>query len=746
MQTYWSGIWSGQSGSSTGGMRPTSNPHRGRVHGVWVGLIVCGMIWVIVGETAGWGQAVDTNPPPSPTYVQKRSGLPNLARIILEAQAQAKAGTGHSARIVFLGGSATKPLRPEQEKNAWPGLLAGEIRRAIPGAAFGVFNHGLARSDSTLGACRTQTDVVQHYMPLALAVVEFAIDDADLPEARVVAAMEGIVRQIRSAHPYAEIVFVYAFSPQVGQAAAAQPSSAASGSGSPGMVSAWSGSAGSASPGAVGSGNGSADGQSAAKPALPPSIAWHERVAEHYGIPSVNVAQLVADQIAAGKLKPEEYSQDGLFPTEKGHQLFLQAFQALLEELKQSAPLAQQPGEKRRHLLPPPMSSLPLEKARLVSYEQAAIEPGWRIGQENPVEEFHYTSAVGRFRHLLTADQPGPTVTFRFYGSLVGIFGVLGPDSGDLEYSLDGGPWQLLRWFRPEHGGQFRPQAAILADGLDPNPLHELKLRVPDQTLTGSQGRSARIGYFLLDGRPELEDPYRGLSPLERIDAIYKTMEPVRYTPPADRWKYIPRTIQKLQQGPELRIVMLGDSIVADTASSQYELLLERLWPKCKITKIVSVRGSTGCWWYKEENRVESYVLRHKPDLVMIGGISQRDDVESIREVIRQVRAKAPETELMLITPVFGAQMDPKTGRNWSPQFDPAGQDYRARLYRLAEEEKVEFLDMTAPWGEYIRSSDKCRGYFMRDPVHANQRGAQILGRILEIYFSPKSGSPDPKP
>jgi lysophospholipase L1-like esterase len=686
-----------------------------------LGGILGAAVWAILAGAVGEGQSAEIPAPASAVYVQKRAGLPNLARIVLEAQEQAKAGTGHAARIVFLGGSATKPLRPEQERNAWPALLAAEIRRAIPGGSFGVFNHGLARSDSTLGACRTQTDVVQHYMPLAWAVVEFAVDDAEIPEARVVAAMEGIVRQIRSAHPYADILFVYAFSPKLWQAAGADRAGGAS--------------IGSAVPG-----------QPAAKPAVPPSIAWHERVAEHYGIPSVNVAQLVADRIAAGLLKPEEYSQDGLFPTEKAQQLFLEAFRPLLEELKQSAQSAQQPGEKRRHPLPAPLSTMPMEKARLVSYETAAVEAGWRMGQENPVEEFHYSSAVGRFRHLLTADQPGPAVTFRFYGTFVGIFGVLGPDSGHLEYQLDGAPWKLLRWYGPEHGGQFRPQAVVLADGLDPKPVHELKLRVAAQTPAGSQGRVARIGYFLLDGRPEVEDPYRGLSPLERIDAIYAAMEPVRYSPPVDRWKYIPRTIQKLQQGPELRIVMLGDSIVNDTASSQYELLLERLYPKCKITKIVSVRGSTGCWWYKEENRVESYVLRHNPDLVMIGGISQRDDVESIREVIHQIRAKLPLTEFLLLTPVFGAQMDPKTGKNWTPQFDPAGQDYRARLYRMAQEEKVEFLDMTAPWGEYIRASDKCRGWFMRDPVHANHRGFQILGRILEIYFSPKQAAPTPKP
>jgi hypothetical protein len=185
-----------------------------------------------------------------------------------------------------------------------------------------------------------------------------------------------------------------------------------------------------------------------------------------------------------------------------------------------------------------------------------------------------------------------------------------------------------------------------------------------------------------------------------------------------------------------LKIVMLGDSIVSDTASSQYELLLERVYENCKVEKIRSVRGSTGCWWYKLDNRVKGYVLDHQPDLLMIGGISQRNDVESIREVIHQVRAACPSVEVLVMTPVFGS-VDVRADKEWSYAVDPKGKGYRSELLRMATEEKVEFLDMTGPWGQYIRDSDKARGWFMRDAVHANERGFQILGRILERYFSP---------
>jgi hypothetical protein len=340
---------------------------------------------------------------------------------------------------------------------------------------------------------------------------------------------------------------------------------------------------------------------------------------------------------------------------------------------------------------------------------------------------------VGKFRSLLVCDRPGPVATLRFRGDAVGVFGVVGPDSGDLEFSIDGAPWQRKANFQPLPA-MLHPRGLLLADGLNPTADHQLKMRVAAHVPAGSSGRCVRIGYFLVNG--QIDDRYKGLTPVERIDEIYRSMTPVKYTPPADRWRLIPKTIAKLQQGPALRIVMLGDSIVNDTGSSQYELLLERMYPQCKVTKIRSVRGSTGCWWYKEEGRVGEWVLKHEPDLLMIGGISQRDDVDSIRDVIRQVRAARPQVEVLVMTPVFGTY-DPKTDKAWAYDADPAGAGYRSRLKRMAAEEKVEFVNMTGPWGEYIRASDKTRGWFMRDPVHANERGFQILGRILERYFAP---------
>jgi len=81
-------------------------------------------------------------------------------------------------------------------------------------------------------------------------------------------------------------------------------------------------------------------------------------------------------------------------------------------------------------------------------------------------------------------------------------------------------------------------------------------------------------------------------------------------------------------------------------------------YPKAKIDALVYVRRGGGCQHYKEEGRVAKYILPRKPNLVYIGGISQKD-IASIREVIHQLRVGLPEVEILLATGTFGTA-DPR--------------------------------------------------------------------------------------
>jgi hypothetical protein len=226
----------------------------------------------------------------------------------------------------------------------------------------------------------------------------------------------------------------------------------------------------------------------------------------------------------------------------------------------------------------------------------------------------------------------------------------------------------------------------------------------------------------------------------EMLDEAYNSMgtwDFAQYMQP-DRHRHLQGTMEKLYRGEEVNTVMLGDSIVNDTYNSMFETLVSRNHLGA-LNTIPAVRGSTGCWWYKESDengvsRVQTYVLDHNPDLVMIGGISHRSDIEAIREVIRQIGSQA---EILLLTEIAG-YTDPDADSSVYEAVDPEGEDWRSELYRLADDEDVGFLDMTQPWFSYIQASGEPLDHFKRDAIHNNFLGTQVAGRTLEAYFVPE--------
>ncbi|MEJ2702643.1 MAG: SGNH/GDSL hydrolase family protein, partial [Sedimentisphaerales bacterium] len=134
---------------------------------------------------------------------------------------------------------------------------------------------------------------------------------------------------------------------------------------------------------------------------------------------------------------------------------------------------------------------------------------------------------------------------------------------------------------------------------------------------------------------------------------------------------------------------------------------------------------------------VQKFVLAHDPNLVIIGGISQRGNISSIRDVIRQIR-RGSKTDILLMTGAFG-RVDPRDEAQWQKISDPNHYtEYRKDLESLARETKSAFLDMELAWATYVRQSGKDLDWFKRDPIHANERGEQILGHILAKYLSTK--------
>ena len=221
-------------------------------------------------------------------------------------------------------------------------------------------------------------------------------------------------------------------------------------------------------------------------------------------------------------------------------------------------------------------------------------------------------------------------------------------------------------------------------------------------------------------------------------DSVYAQMPQLDYTPPADRFQHLTRTMAKLQSQQTTRICMLGDSIMDDTGDSTYDVLIGRRYGTT-VQPINAVGSGTGMdKWMHPENfpglkiNFTGSVVDQKPDLVIIGGISSGADYTNIRAAVDKVRndIKAKwdyDVDIMLVTQVFG------TGT------EPAG--YAATIQSIANEKDCEFLDMHSIWASYMTMANaqgKSWDWFYRDSTHANTYGKQLLGRMLDDYFVPE--------
>lgn len=244
----------------------------------------------------------------------------------------------------------------------------------------------------------------------------------------------------------------------------------------------------------------------------------------------------------------------------------------------------------------------------------------------------------------------------------------------------------------------------------------------PDRPSKGNEAEEK--GYYIFGS------PQRSLAQIKRIQA---EMPKGSFTAPPNDWRFLKRTRKILTRGGKLHLLALGDSIVNDTMRSGWLAKLQEAYPEAEIKGAVYVRGGGGCRHYKEEDRIAKNVVPRKPDLVFIGGISQKS-IEDIRTVVHQLRKDLPKVEIILATGVFGTS-DPRVPEELARAAYSGTAEYGRLLRELAADERCAYIDMTSPWAKYIRSSKLHPHMFYRDAVHANEFGEQILSKILISFF-----------
>jgi hypothetical protein len=249
---------------------------------------------------------------------------------------------------------------------------------------------------------------------------------------------------------------------------------------------------------------------------------------------------------------------------------------------------------------------------------------------------------------------------------------------------------------------------------------------------------------FPPDLRPESFDPgepgfYLFGSPersLAQIREIQAAMPAGRFTPPPNDWRHLTRTRRVLAEGGTLRIMAIGDSIVNDTMRSGWVALLQAAHPGVEISATVYVRGGGGAQHFLEQDRLRRHVFPRRPDLVLLGGISQHS-IEDLAALIDQLRAGLPEVEVLLGTGAFGT-VDPRDADALASAPHSGAGTYGHRLRQLAAEKHCAFIDFTTPWAAYLNSSGLHPHRFYRDVGHANEYGEQVLAKILLGFWQPE--------
>jgi len=321
----------------------------------------------------------------------ERNGLPNFF---------AKLKPGASIKIAYLGGSITA-------QQGWRIYSLDWFKKQYPQVKFEEINAAIGGTPSELGVFRLKRDVLDHKPDLLL--VEFATNDQGTPPDGIVKAMEGIVRQTWKNFPECDIAFVYTVVEkdikelQNGQAKR--------------------------------------------------SVTTMEAVADFYQIPSIHFGVEVAkmekageltikepqgkvEQVAGGELDKKAksngdtkqkmvFSKDGVHPyPNTGHLIYQKTFARSMEQLaKIGKPGAHQPAA--------PLDPANWELATCLPLDQGNLDGQW---QKLPAKE---KEGLQKRMPGLWLLKNGATVSFKFKGTKVGFYDLLGPDCGNVELIVD---------------------------------------------------------------------------------------------------------------------------------------------------------------------------------------------------------------------------------------------------------------------------------------------------------------------
>ena len=347
--------------------------------------------------------------------------------------------------VAFLGGSIT-------EMKGWRDMICEDLKQRFPYTKFTFIDAGIPSTGSTPGAFRLADDVLSK-AKVDLLFVEAAVNDDTngFNAIEQVRGMEGIVRHALLSNPSMDIMMLhFIYDPFIPKLDGGQ---------------------------------------------MPDVILNHERVANHYLVPSVNLATEIAARMREGEFNWEQFG--GTHPKPLGQAYYVATINKVLDEMYASCVAAG--TAVKPHVLPAvPLDGYSYTNGKLVDIRQAHINKGWQLVPSWTPRLIAETRPGFVDVPMLETDRPGAKLTLDFEGTAVGIFCVSGPAAGILEYSIDGATFKKLDTFTAWSGGLYIPWVYMFDTEL-PKGKHRLMLRMSKDHHPQSKGTACRIRQFVVN-------------------------------------------------------------------------------------------------------------------------------------------------------------------------------------------------------------------------------------------------------
>lgn len=326
--------------------------------------------------------------------------------------------------VLYLGGSITAGAGVADYEKSWARKSYNKISRVLFGENVRMINAAISGTNSCVATFRLK----EHVLPYCpdFVFVEFSVNDKMMAEsdpALSISCMEYIVRTLKAVNPTVAVTFIYA---------------------------------------AARDGN---------------AMATHHIVAEHYGIPEIDLYTPLKELVNEGHAVWDDYLCDAAHPNEKGHAVYAeQVANAVL-------------SDPTRFLAPVsdvnPIGQISFAAPHIV-YPRDAIVSHCNGFSIEPIKDRARLKRLSEMviQECFIAKHVGDSITFEFEGGHFGIYHRLGNINGRFSVTVDGkvcGEYDAYHFYRTSPDiGEFVSRCCVHSLGagrhsatvtiIEPNP------------------------------------------------------------------------------------------------------------------------------------------------------------------------------------------------------------------------------------------------------------------------------------